>query len=357
MTIGEKIKELRKKNDMTQEKLADYLLVSYQAVSKWECGLSSPDLSLIGPLTKLFGVSADELLCLNMSDNEKRRAEIDKAHDETFKGGNLPDRLKIMQKAVAEFPGDMDYLTKLAWDEACYSSEFSDDEMYNEWLDRAIKHFETVIENSTDATVRHSALWGIIQHLSMRGKRDEAKKYSELFEKEFPFDRENVGNFKSMCMTGDERRENNQKNIISALYSLLTQLENLYLESADNVSLEILKVVFPDGNYKEFSDIISHICRRKAQRQIKRGEFDDAVKTLEKGLYHATEYDKLHTENNGVFSYSSPLFDKVIIDTKEWCRTGTTTFAEDYIEMLKNRSWLDPLRDCDDFKALLEKKF
>ena len=39
MNIGEKIKDLRKKNDLTQEKLADYLNVSYQAISKWECGV------------------------------------------------------------------------------------------------------------------------------------------------------------------------------------------------------------------------------------------------------------------------------------------------------------------------------
>ena len=41
--IGQKIKELRKKNDLTQEKLADYLGVSYQAVSKWETGVNTPD--------------------------------------------------------------------------------------------------------------------------------------------------------------------------------------------------------------------------------------------------------------------------------------------------------------------------
>ena len=38
--IGEKIKELRKAQDVTQEKRADYLNISYQAVSKWENGVS-----------------------------------------------------------------------------------------------------------------------------------------------------------------------------------------------------------------------------------------------------------------------------------------------------------------------------
>ena len=60
--IGQKIKELRKKADMTQDRLAEMLGVTAQAVSKWEVGSASPDLSLIAPLCKVFGVTADELL-------------------------------------------------------------------------------------------------------------------------------------------------------------------------------------------------------------------------------------------------------------------------------------------------------
>ena len=60
--IGLRIKELRKKNDLTQEKLAEYLGVTYKSVSKWECGLTMPDLALIVPLSKALGVSTDELL-------------------------------------------------------------------------------------------------------------------------------------------------------------------------------------------------------------------------------------------------------------------------------------------------------
>ena len=76
MTIGERIKQLRKKNDLTQEKLADYLCVSYQAVSKWECGLSSPDLALIVPLAKLLNVTTDELLGALPENNDMRYTEL-----------------------------------------------------------------------------------------------------------------------------------------------------------------------------------------------------------------------------------------------------------------------------------------
>ena len=38
--IGQRIKELRKQNDLTQEKMADFLGVTYQSVSKWETGIS-----------------------------------------------------------------------------------------------------------------------------------------------------------------------------------------------------------------------------------------------------------------------------------------------------------------------------
>ena len=79
MTIGERIKEMRKKNDLTQEKLAEYLGVSFQAVSKWECGQSCPDLSLIAPLTKLFHISADELLGITESKEDSAREKYNSA--------------------------------------------------------------------------------------------------------------------------------------------------------------------------------------------------------------------------------------------------------------------------------------
>lgn len=60
-TLGNIIMRLRKENDLTQEQLANALGITYQAVSKWETGVSSPDISMLPLLADLFGVSIDTL--------------------------------------------------------------------------------------------------------------------------------------------------------------------------------------------------------------------------------------------------------------------------------------------------------
>ena len=59
--IGKFIKELRKKNNLTQKELADKYNVTYQAVSKWENGKNLPDKSLIKQMSKDFNISIDDL--------------------------------------------------------------------------------------------------------------------------------------------------------------------------------------------------------------------------------------------------------------------------------------------------------
>lgn len=62
ITLGQRIAHYRKQAGLTQEELAEKCSVTPQAVSKWENGLSAPDISLLVPLAELFGISADELL-------------------------------------------------------------------------------------------------------------------------------------------------------------------------------------------------------------------------------------------------------------------------------------------------------
>ena len=107
--IGMKIKELRKKKDMTQEKLAEYLHVSFQAVSKWETGAASPDLSVIVSLARLLDVTTDELFGIS-NDVDERQEELLKIWQETWNTGDTEKRYEISKAAVSEYPGNFDYL-------------------------------------------------------------------------------------------------------------------------------------------------------------------------------------------------------------------------------------------------------
>lgn len=59
--IAERITELRKKKNMTQEDVARAIGVTNQAVSKWEAGINYPDVELIPRIASLFGVSVNYL--------------------------------------------------------------------------------------------------------------------------------------------------------------------------------------------------------------------------------------------------------------------------------------------------------
>lgn len=63
MHLSEKILLLRKQQGLSQEALAEQLGVSRQAVSRWETGSALPDAGNLLQLSRLFGVTADSLLC------------------------------------------------------------------------------------------------------------------------------------------------------------------------------------------------------------------------------------------------------------------------------------------------------
>lgn len=79
--MGQLISELRKSNQMTQKDLAAKLHVSDKAVSKWERGLSFPDISLLLPLSDILGVTTAELLNgeKNNSEETNMKASIHNA--------------------------------------------------------------------------------------------------------------------------------------------------------------------------------------------------------------------------------------------------------------------------------------
>ena len=73
-TLSESIRALRRACGLTQGALAERLNVTPQTISKWESGTTLPDVSMIVPLTSIFGVSADVLFGIS-PDSQEREIE------------------------------------------------------------------------------------------------------------------------------------------------------------------------------------------------------------------------------------------------------------------------------------------
>lgn len=94
MNIGEKLFELRKEKNLSQEEVAERLNVTRQTVSKWETNQSTPDFDKIIPLCKLFEIGAEELLTGNKPEEQNGEAEISKEEN------RIPTREEIRSKSA-----------------------------------------------------------------------------------------------------------------------------------------------------------------------------------------------------------------------------------------------------------------
>lgn len=82
--VGNKIYALRKEYSLTQDDLANKLMVTRQVISKWELGYSLPSIDLIIELSKLFNTSIDDLLCLNDEDGKIKEDNIFEGHNRKY---------------------------------------------------------------------------------------------------------------------------------------------------------------------------------------------------------------------------------------------------------------------------------
>lgn len=84
MNLGEKLFELRKEKNLSQEEVADKLNVTRQTVSKWETNQSTPDFDKIVPLCELFEINTEELLTGKKpnTDNVQKQEEKEEREEE-----------------------------------------------------------------------------------------------------------------------------------------------------------------------------------------------------------------------------------------------------------------------------------
>ncbi|MBQ3692946.1 MAG: helix-turn-helix transcriptional regulator [Clostridia bacterium] len=113
LIIGNRIKELRRSKDITQEEFAEYLGVSYQSVSRWENGVCYPDMELLPIMSDFFGVTVDSLMGVDDAIERERVSRYLDEFQNAISVGDISACIEIARKGVAEYPNNYALLNKL----------------------------------------------------------------------------------------------------------------------------------------------------------------------------------------------------------------------------------------------------
>jgi transcriptional regulator with XRE-family HTH domain len=175
MTIGEKIKELRKKNHITQEKLAQYLNISCQAVSKWESNIALPDITYVIPISNFFGISIDTLFDINpktLSDEEPIITEKYQGLRESCK---YAEAIEFMKSECNKYPRN--YLFKSHLAEALRYNWSGNEE--DTQLKECIELCERILNDCTDNDVRYPTMQQLFYAYRSAKNNEKAREIAE----------------------------------------------------------------------------------------------------------------------------------------------------------------------------------
>lgn len=105
MMISEVIRHYRKKENLTQEQVADYLNVSTPAVNKWENGVSYPDITLLPPLARILKIDVNTLLAFNEELTDKEVKKLTKEVGETASKEGIKKAFEKGNDLIKQYPG------------------------------------------------------------------------------------------------------------------------------------------------------------------------------------------------------------------------------------------------------------
>ncbi len=178
MSFGQIIKKLRRNADMTQEQLAEMLSISPQAVSRWETDAAMPDISLLRPISNIFGVTADELLEIDVSRINVAVESHKKTIAEAYVCHAYAEMLELARAACKEIPNNLDLVGQLAF--ALTSGSNADN--HNN-IDEAISLYKLILEKSVDNLLRFRATAALCRLYA--GKKND-KEQALFFAKQLP---------------------------------------------------------------------------------------------------------------------------------------------------------------------------
>lgn len=360
--IGAVIRNLRNKNNITQESLATYLGVTPQAISRWESQTCYPDLEILPSIASFFNITVDELLGINMDEKQARMQEI---HREIFKrmelGDSNEETLKQARIYAAEFPSDEFVQSHLA-NEICRVHMWAEKPDIN-LLSEAEKLYQTIIENTNDP-MRKALATRALASLYYNGFKSR-----ELALKTVQTLPSMIWSVEAVASNifGKDNPEQRQLYLFRLTHLLVGNLYDYIAYQMPNEPqhwdekiemfeylIGFLRFMYGD-DMKNTHQMAANIYRYIATYTIAQGKNEETLDYLEKML---TEYSKAPQEKGRENeTFASPFFNQlragVVYGYDE--NNHVHNWAYYILNKLTQQERYDPIRETDRFKAILTK--
>lgn len=355
MEIGKKIKELRKRDHVTQDRLACALNLSYQAISKWENGTTSPDIKLLVPIANFFNVSVDDLLGRSGIESSKEIEIILKKVQVLNQKGNIYDSITLLREKLEIYPKSYKLMYELARNLIYIMDEKN---LYNQEENgkEAIEICNLIMEECTDKTILEKT------ENTLFFANLDVKNFKEA--ERLAMARPSIHSSKEIMLSftyqGRKAGEHIQTLIMQLSHNLIMNIPSLHFERNGgskysneekaqiiNKTINLINILIDDENYlyvhvdlarlyKWLARIYSHLDKSKM------------YETLLKSKYHANEFDNLSKEDA---KYTALLFRDVVYEHSKVIVNTELTQLDGFYDELE-RDVYKSFRQEERFKKL-----
>jgi len=305
--IGENIKRLRVNKNITQEKLANYLQITYQTISKWERDEGYPDITMLIPLANYFEVTVDELLGTDAAKNEAKIKEYLNEYDRLSNIGCEDEKFELITKAYQEFPHDWriidKYIAKLMYGE---------EGGFKKNLDEIQRLCEDILERCNIDGIRYGTLYWLAMVYLEKGDEDKAVELADKLPGIF----HTSTNIKAFLFDTIEKNLKYTRRAINEFTEQLTVLlRNVVLwdktltiqekiKGFEDI-INVIKFVYGEDKYCGFMNYhLDEIYIWLGNSYIRNKEYDKGLECLHTAMNYAIKYDEIpyeETKLEGLF--------------------------------------------------------
>ena len=347
MNLGLNIKKLRLAKGMKQEELAEYTGVSSRAVSRWENGITFPDISLLPILANIFEVTVDELLDVDVYKKEQDIKSILEENQKYKHTGEVEKSIELLRKSLSKYPNNFEIMKQLKNALLMYYCAKDGERGY--LLDEITELCEKILNKCNDKKIRESAIRDLVFVYPRVGQREKARELAE----EQPSMYMCKEHLLEDVLEGKELDELLKDNIISLterfhgiILSMSVKKEPQIKIDLMNKYLELMNLVFEGKSMGFYHDRMYRSYLTNVRNYAKINKIDESIDSLLECINHA-----LKLEASTITKYEQLLLEGLIDDTSK-IQTNSTLTNKEYISSYIYRNDMDLVRENIRFKEV-----